>query len=107
LFAVQLPVKDHPNVQSALREYVADADLSGDNQYQMPDSKETVDAVKRTRFSSLPPVLHLHLLRFTYSSVTGAKEKINSVRTCISSCKSSRATDHVSVAGRPAAIRIS
>lgn len=48
----QLPVQGHANVESALREYVSDADLNGANQYQLPDSpeKEKADAVKRTRF---------------------------------------------------------
>jgi ubiquitin C-terminal hydrolase len=72
-------VKGHCDVTSALREYVEDAVLDGDNKYQLPNSTERVDAVKQTRFVQLPPVLHLHLMRFTYNSTTGVKEKINSV----------------------------
>ncbi len=78
-FHPQLSVEGHKSVLSSLREYVADARLDGSNQYQMPDSKESVDAVKHTLFTVFPPVLHLHLMRFTYSSITGVKEKINSV----------------------------
>ena len=66
-------------MESALSEYVSDAELSGANQYELPDgSKEKVDAVKRTRFKVLPPVLHLHLMRFTYDPVTDGKTKVNS-----------------------------
>ena len=76
----QLPVQGHKDIRSAIREYVADAELCGSNQYQLPHSttKEKVDAVKRTRFKVLPPILHLHLMRFTYDPATGNKMKVNS-----------------------------
>lgn len=61
-----------------MSEYVSDAHLSGSNQYQLPDSKEMVDAIKRTRFDMLPPILHLHLMRFTYDPVIDGKMKVNS-----------------------------
>lgn len=74
----QLPVQGHADVLSAMTEYVSDADLSGPNAYELPGSKAKVDAVKRTRFKVLPPVLHLHLMRFTYDPATDGKMKVNS-----------------------------
>ena len=77
---LQLTVQGHSSIISALREYVQDAVLTGMNQYLLPDSpcKERVDAVKRTRFKVLPPILHLHLMRFTYDPATDGKMKVNS-----------------------------
>lgn len=74
---VQLVVDGNRSILDAFRSICRDEELSGREQYEMPDGSGKVDAVRRVRFRSLPPVLHLQLIRFTFDYASGSKRKIN------------------------------
>lgn len=76
-YDLQLPVKGCRTVLDSLDEYVREETLDGDNQYAS-DAFGKQDAKRGVRFKSLPPVLHLHLLRFEFDYATEQMAKINS-----------------------------
>ena len=52
-------------------------DARSDNRYYCSQCAAKCDADRRTRFSKLPPVLNLQLIRFDYDAESGQKKKIN------------------------------
>ncbi|KAG8470588.1 hypothetical protein KFE25_009009 [Diacronema lutheri] len=76
-YDLQLPVKGCRTILQSLDEYVKEETLDGDNQYHS-DTYGKQDAKRGVRFKSLPPVLHLHLLRFEFDYATEQMAKINS-----------------------------
>lgn len=76
-YDLQVPVKGCATILESLDEYVKEETLDGDNQYHS-DKYGKQDAKRGVRFKSLPPVLHLHLLRFEFDYATEQMAKINS-----------------------------
>ncbi|KAH0789168.1 Clan CA, family C19, ubiquitin hydrolase-like cysteine peptidase [Histomonas meleagridis] len=71
-YDVSLVVKGKTCLEESLTSLIADELLSGSNQYKV-DGHGLQDAVMGCKFCKLPPVLHLHLVRFEYdmNSITG------------------------------------
>ncbi|KAA6388629.1 MAG: putative Ubiquitin carboxyl-terminal hydrolase 12 [Streblomastix strix] len=59
---LQLPVKEHPDLQSSIDQYVEPDVLEGDNAYTV-EGRGKHRAVRSTYFVHLPPVLHIQLMR--------------------------------------------
>jgi hypothetical protein len=70
-------VEGKRTIAESLAEFVHDDLLTDDNKYSI-EGKGKVDAMKGTKFLELPPVLHLHLQRFSYDPRTGRPAKIDS-----------------------------
>lgn len=64
------------SVDESFRDYVSTEILDGDNKYDAGEHG-LQDAEKGVIFSSFPPVLHLHLMRFQYDPVTDCSVKFN------------------------------
>ncbi|KAI3387144.1 hypothetical protein SNEBB_003657 [Seison nebaliae] len=69
--------EDPKNIYDAFNEYCKLSMLTGDNKYFAGDEHGLQDAERGVKFVSFPPVLHLHLMRFTFDGETGAYVKIN------------------------------
>lgn len=63
-------------VYESFKEYIAIETLDGDNKYDA-GKHGLQDAEKGLIFVSLPPILHLHLMRFQYDALTGNSFKFN------------------------------
>lgn len=63
-------------VIESFKDYCATETLDGENKYDAGEYG-LQEAEKGIFFSSLPPVLHLHLLRFQYDPMTDQNIKIN------------------------------
>jgi ubiquitin C-terminal hydrolase len=72
---LSVQVEGYPDLDSSIRAFFAPDELTGNNQYELPDGTK-VDAVKETEIIDTPPVLCLHLRRFAF--VKGVQEKISS-----------------------------
>lgn len=66
----------HFTVFESFKDYIAKETLDGDNKYDAGEHG-LQDAEKGVIFSSFPPVLHLHLMRFQYDPVTDSSVKFN------------------------------
>ena len=66
------------SLNTCLKAFVKDEVLSGDNKYHC-DRCGLVDAVRRVRLQTLPPVLNIQLLRFVYDPTTYTKKKLSTV----------------------------
>jgi ubiquitin carboxyl-terminal hydrolase 7 len=75
-YDLQMPVKGCKTLYDSLDEYVKEETLDGDNQYYS-DKHGKQDAKKGVAFTSMPPVLALHLRRFEYDFTTDQMAKIN------------------------------
>lgn len=75
-YDVQLTVRGMKNLQSAFEAYIKPEMLTGDNKYHT-DEFGYQDAKMFCAFASFPPVLHLHLERYTFDPYTGNTVKIN------------------------------
>jgi len=75
-YDLQVPIKGHGSLQDALAAMTAEEHLTGDNRVEV-EGHGKGDAVRRMRFATLPPVLHLQLMRFEVSPLTGMKVKNN------------------------------
>lgn len=75
-YDIQLNVKGKKNVIESFRDYVTVESLDGDNKYDAGEYG-LQEAEKGVIFKHLPPVLHLHLLRFMYDPNADANVKIN------------------------------
>jgi len=75
-YDIQLNVKGKKNVIESFKDYITVESLDGDNKYDAGENG-LQEAEKGVVFKYLPPVLHLHLLRFTYDPLTDANVKIN------------------------------
>ncbi|GIY89443.1 ubiquitin carboxyl-terminal hydrolase 7 [Caerostris extrusa] len=76
-YDIQLNVKGKKQVIiESFKDYCATETLDGENKYDAGEYG-LQEAEKGIFFSSLPPVLHLHLLRFQYDPLTDQNIKIN------------------------------
>jgi ubiquitin carboxyl-terminal hydrolase 7 len=75
-FDIQLNVKGKKNVKDSFKDYVAEETLEGDNKYDA-GNYGLQEAKKGVIFTKLPPVVHLHLMRFLYDPITDSNVKIN------------------------------
>ncbi|KAK2953235.1 putative Ubiquitin carboxyl-terminal hydrolase 7 [Blattamonas nauphoetae] len=73
---LSLPVQGHLNLLSALDSLIKPEILDGDNKYKTTDHGLQA-ATKCTEISSLPPVLHIHLMRWRYDERYGQIVKVN------------------------------
>lgn len=64
------------SVYESFSDYVSTESLDGDNKYDAGEHG-LQEAEKGVIFSSFPPVLHLHLMRFQYDPVTDCSVKFN------------------------------
>jgi ubiquitin carboxyl-terminal hydrolase 7 len=76
-YDLQLQVQGCSGVHHALREFVREDRLTGDNKYNTRDPElGRQDARRSVRFKQLPPVLQLHLKRFEFDAHTGGLQKL-------------------------------
>lgn len=75
-YDIQLNVKGKKNIHESFQDYCATESLDGDNKYDAGEYG-LQEAEKGIIFACLPPVVHLHLLRFQYDHVTDNNIKIN------------------------------
>lgn len=74
---MSLPVNDQmQSLEDALRLFLAEETLSGNEQWRCPQCKRSVDATKKIDIWKLPPVLVVHLKRFEFNPGTGRFRKI-------------------------------
>ncbi|KAJ8665666.1 hypothetical protein QAD02_007328 [Eretmocerus hayati] len=71
-----LEINRHPRIYDSFNDYVSTEVLDGDNKYDAGEHG-LQEAEKGVMFSSFPPVLHLHLMRFQYDPVTDCSVKFN------------------------------
>lgn len=75
-YDIQLNIKGKKNIDESFKDYIAKETLDGDNKYDAGEHG-LQDAEKGVVFSSFPPVLHLHLMRFQYDPITDCSVKFN------------------------------
>lgn len=75
-YDVQLTVRGMRSLTAAFEAYIRPEALTGDNKYHT-DAYGYQEAEMFSVFGSFPPVLHLHLERYTFDPVTGNTIKIN------------------------------
>lgn len=75
-YDIQLNIKGKKNIDESFKDYIAKETLDGDNKYDAGEHG-LQDAEKGVIFSSFPPVLHLHLMRFQYDPITDCSVKFN------------------------------
>ncbi|XP_071444786.1 ubiquitin carboxyl-terminal hydrolase 7 [Hetaerina americana] len=75
-YDIQLNIKGKKNIDESFRDYITTEILDGDNKYDAGEHG-LQDAEKGVIFSSFPPVLHLHLMRFQYDPITDCSVKFN------------------------------
>jgi len=75
-YDIQLNIKGKKNIHESFKDYVSVESLEGDNKYDA-GQHGLQDAEKGVVFQCLPPVLHLHLMRFQYDPLTDSNVKIN------------------------------
>ncbi|GAB6025849.1 Ubiquitin carboxyl-terminal hydrolase 7 [Chamberlinius hualienensis] len=75
-YDIQLNIKGKKNIYESFKDYVAVETLDGENKYDA-GQYGLQEAEKGVIFSSFPPVLHLHLMRFQYDPLTDSNIKIN------------------------------
>ncbi|XP_022916946.1 ubiquitin carboxyl-terminal hydrolase 7 isoform X1 [Onthophagus taurus] len=75
-YDIQLNIKGKKNIDESFKDYIATETLDGENKYDAGEHG-LQDAEKGVIFSSFPPVLHLHLMRFQYDPITDCSVKFN------------------------------
>ncbi|KAK2962377.1 putative Ubiquitin C-terminal hydrolase 12 [Blattamonas nauphoetae] len=75
-FDISLPVKGCPDVTSSFERLCEEEVLEGDNAYSTPEHGYQ-KAKKQTLYLSLPPILHLQLMRWEYDPYTDRMAKVN------------------------------
>ncbi|XP_023245457.1 ubiquitin carboxyl-terminal hydrolase 7 [Copidosoma floridanum] len=75
-YDIQLNIKGKKNIYESFNDYVSSEILDGDNKYDAGEHG-LQEAEKGVMFSSFPPVLHLHLMRFQYDPITDCSVKFN------------------------------
>jgi ubiquitin carboxyl-terminal hydrolase 47 len=80
---LSLPIKNefgtgvlNSSVEMALENYIKPEKLDGSNQYQCETCKKKVNAEKGLKLTNCPPVLFIHLARFTLDWETMQRVKI-------------------------------
>jgi len=75
-YDIQLNIKGQKTIMDSFRDYVKTENLDGENKYDA-GSHGLQDAEKGILFKKMPPILHLHLMRFQYDPVTDSSVKFN------------------------------
>ncbi|XP_014235523.1 ubiquitin carboxyl-terminal hydrolase 7 [Trichogramma pretiosum] len=75
-YDIQLNIKGKKNIYESFDDYVSTEILDGDNKYDAGEHG-LQEAEKGVMFSSFPPILHLHLMRFQYDPITDCSVKFN------------------------------
>ena len=75
-YDIQLNIKGKKNIYESFQDYIRTEILDGDNKYDAGEHG-LQEAEKGVKFSSFPPVLHLHLMRFQYDPITDCSVKFN------------------------------
>ncbi|XP_073827847.1 ubiquitin-specific protease 7 [Musca autumnalis] len=75
-YDIQLNIKDKADIYESFQDYITPETLDGDNKYDA-GVHGLQEAQKGVQFTSFPPVLHLHLMRFQYDPVTDSSIKYN------------------------------
>lgn len=75
-YDIQLNIKNKKNIYESFHDYVEPETLEGDNKYDA-GIHGLQEAEKGVIFTSFPPVLHLHLMRFQYDPFTDNSVKFN------------------------------
>lgn len=77
-YELDINIRGHSTLLSSLQHFLKEEKLEGENQYMcsLCDSKQ--NAVRSIQLQTLPPVLHLQLLRFVFDVKKGQKKKLNS-----------------------------
>ena len=75
-YDIQLNIKGKKNITESFQDYIKTENLDGDNKYDAGEHG-LQDAEKGLLFTSFPPVLHLHLMRFQYDPITDSSVKFN------------------------------
>lgn len=75
-YDIQLNIKDKKHIYESFQDYIAAETLEGDNKYDA-GVHGLQEASKGVIFTSFPPVLHLHLMRFQYDPITDSSIKYN------------------------------
>jgi len=75
-YDIQLSVKGKKDIHESFVDYVKTENLDGENKYDA-GAHGLQDAEKGIYFTSFPPVLHLHLMRFQYDPLTDSSVKFN------------------------------
>ena len=76
-YDIQLNVKGQKNIYESFQTYIKTENLDGENKYDAGPNYGLQDAEKGILFSTFPPVLHLHLMRFHYDPITDSSVKFN------------------------------
>ncbi len=76
-YDIQLPLKGKKDIMESFADYIKTENLDGENKYDAGPEHGMQDAEKGIFFTSFPPVLHLHLMRFQYDPVTDSSVKFN------------------------------
>ncbi|XP_034233930.1 ubiquitin carboxyl-terminal hydrolase 48-like [Thrips palmi] len=77
-YELDLSIQGHKTLGDSLAEFLHEEKLEGANRYHCAVCGDKQDATRCIRLKSLPPVLHLQLLRFVYDRSKGHKKKLNS-----------------------------
>ncbi|XP_055922238.1 ubiquitin carboxyl-terminal hydrolase 7-like [Eupeodes corollae] len=75
-YDIQLNIKNKKNIYESFHDYIDPETLEGDNKYDA-GIHGLQEAEKGVIFTSFPPVLHLHLMRFQYDPFTDNSVKFN------------------------------
>ena len=80
-YELELPIRGRASVEAALRASLEPESLDGDNAYECDEctvrqKKGKQTAQRSTAIRSLPPLLHVQLLRFIYDPSIGGKRKL-------------------------------
>lgn len=75
-YDIQLNIKGNKNIYESFDDYIKPETLEGDNKYDAGEHG-LQEAEKGVIFASMPPILHLHLMRFQYDPVTDSSVKFN------------------------------
>jgi ubiquitin carboxyl-terminal hydrolase 7 len=75
-YDIQLNIKGKKNIDESFKDYISSEVLDGDNKYDAGEFGLQA-AEKGVVFSSFPPILHLHLMRFQYDPITDNSVKFN------------------------------
>lgn len=77
-YDISIPVQGCSTLEQSFKKYLEHEKLTGDNQYNTGDPQfGKQDAMMGVEFLSFPPVLHLHLNRFTFDYEYFRRIKIN------------------------------
>ncbi|KAI8055337.1 hypothetical protein BDF22DRAFT_774814 [Syncephalis plumigaleata] len=74
-YELELSLKEDDRLEECIQRLLVSETLTGDNQYYCDACKQKQDATRTLSIQSLPPVLHLQLMRFVFNASTFEREK--------------------------------